>query len=204
MENKITKEVVYRYFVYFLVCAFIGWIFETLAVYITMGDLTYRGYFFVIENIGDKVGFLSNTIFAGLPVMWGLPIIEMYGIGGVLVVMTLKKYRHNLLKLFIYGAIYMTIFELVGSYWCEYVIGKEYWTYDTEFLNFQGRICLQSTIAWGLLSVFVIDIFERYLEMFDNFVAEKKHYYLVVNILMGYTVFCALIKYVIFPNMMVN
>lgn len=204
MKNTITKDLLFRYFVYFLVCSFIGWIFETLVVWITMNELTYRGYFFVIENIGDKVGFLSNTIFASWPLIWGLPLIEMYGLGGLVVIICLKRYRHNIFKLFFLGALYMTIFELIGSYWCEYIIGKEYWSYNDEFLNFQGRICLQSSIAWGVLSVFVIDIFEKYLERFDQFVCHRKYYFQVVSFLMIYTIFCALIKYAIFPNMMVN
>ena len=65
-----------RYFVfsYFMSCAFLGWIFETIAVLIINHKLTACGFLFIGKNIIDHIPFI-----------WGLPIIEIYGIGGCLI-----------------------------------------------------------------------------------------------------------------------
>jgi uncharacterized membrane protein len=49
----------------------------------------------------------------------------------------------------------MTIFELAVSYFCEFVLHRVFWTYH-EFLNFQGRISVLSSIGWGILSLLTV------------------------------------------------
>lgn len=195
IEQK--KSLFFRYLTYFLAFSFVGWVFETSAVYFISGELTDRGYFFVGSRLTSNLPFLKIA----LPrIIWGLPAIEMYGIGGLIIVITLKKYHNHIVKIFFYGFIIMSIFELLGSYWCTEVLRHSYWNYNHEFLNFQGRICLQSSIAWGVLSVVVIQFIEPFLEKFYNKIEDYKHTKKILIFLGVYIIICALVKYVLFPG----
>lgn len=178
----ITKEKLYQYLFYFLVLSFLGWVFETISVWIFTGNFTDRGYFFV------------------RPILWGMPIIEMYGIGGLLILVFFENKSHNNIRIFVYGLIMMTLFELVASYWCQYIIHQTFWSYNNEFLNFQGRICLKSSLAWGFLSLIAVRCFEPFLFKLNKKCNEKKFYYIIITILIAYVVICGMTKYVFYPE----
>lgn len=196
-----------RYLFYFLTFSFIGWVFETLAVFVTSGKLTARGYFFIGPRLIEAFKTSNFNLFSlpgPGPVIFGLPAIEMYGIGGLLIIILLKRYKSSLLKTFVYGALVMTVFELIGSYWCDFFLGRKYWNYHKEFLNFEGRICLQSSIAWGILAVIAINLFEPILEKLYDRVKKKNHYQIVLLFFGVLMIFCACIKYIFFTDLMVN
>ena len=77
----------------------------------------------------------------------------------------------------------MTIFELIGSYWCQYVLHKTYWNYSNEFMNFQGRISLRSSITWGFLTLFVVKYITPKINNFYNNVTKLKYFKTTINIL---------------------
>lgn len=198
------KDKIYQLLTYFLVFSFFGWVFETLAVYVLSGKLTDRGYFFIGPRFSNYIVGLDHTKLSWVPIVWGLPAIEMYGFGGLLIVVALRRFKDRILPLFVFGALLMTLFELLGSYWCEYILHHEYWNYNHEFLNFQGRICLQSTIAWGVLSVFVIQFIEPATARLYTRIKKFRHYRIVILNLTVYMIICALIKYVFFKSIIPN
>jgi len=82
----------YNIFSYFLICGFVGWVFETTYVFIRTGKMTERGIFFVNHNPGFYFPVLhSIPVINSIPIIWGLPIISIYGIGGCLIVLTFGK-----------------------------------------------------------------------------------------------------------------
>ena len=89
----------------------------------------------------------------------------------------------------------MTIFELVSSYFCELVLHQKYWDYTADFLNFQGRICLRSSLAWGVLSVLSIKFLKPKLELIYAKEKRIKNYKLIILLLMIYTAFCMYLKF---------
>lgn len=199
--SDLKKVDIYSLFTYFIICAFFGWIFETMAVLIQTGRLTDRGYLFVQKPLSYYFIFLKNIPFIrDIPVVWGLPIIEMYGVGGIIVVFLFGHLKNRPVILFFMGMVFMTFFELATSYLCDYVLHRSFWDYSKEFLNFQGRICLRSSLVWGLLSVFAVKFLIPMLEFIYVDVKKIKHYKMIISIFIAYTFICAIYKYFFFVN----
>lgn len=177
-DKKIRPEL-HKILVYFLVFGFIGWIFETLVVWVKNGSFTYRGYFFQ------------------LPVVWGLPLIELYGFGGVIMAVLFGHWKSRPMKLFLAGMTAMTLLELAGSYFCTSLLKTQYWNYSNNFMNFKGRICLSSSFAWGTLSVIGVSIVMPRVDRYYHNTSDKKHLRISIIILILYAVFCAVFKYLI-------
>lgn len=189
------KKNSYTIFSYFILCAFVGWIFETTVVLIRSGNLTERGLFFVNHNPGHYFPFINSIPFlSNIPIIWGLPIIPIYGIGGCLIVLTFGKIKKHSILLFLIGMITMTFFELLSSYLCEIFFHKQYWDYTADFINFQGRICLRSSVAWGVLSVLAVKFLKPKLELIYTKERQVKNYKLILRILMVYTFLCVCIN----------
>lgn len=186
---------IYNIFSYFIICAFVGWVFETIVVFIQSGNMTERGLFFVNHNPGYYFPFINSIpIINKIPIIWGLPIIPIYGIGGCLVVLTFGKIKKHLIILFLIGMFSLTLFELISSYFCELLLHKKYWDYTADFLNFQGRICLRSSLAWGILSVLAVKFLKPKLELIYAKEQHIKNYKIFIRILMAYTAFCIFIN----------
>jgi len=170
----------YYFFSYFISCAFLGWIFETTAVLILNHRLTARGFVFLAK---------------GFPFVWGLPIIEIYGIGGCLIVLFFSKMK-NTFFLFLVAMITMTLFELISSYFCSYILHHAYWDYRNEFINFQGRICLRSSVTWGIISVLTIKFLISKLEWIYAEERRIRNYRNIIRVVFVYTLICNLCKFV--------
>ena len=91
-------------------------------------------------------------------IIWGFPFILIYAVGGVILMYGFKFLKNRPITLFLVGMISMTIFELLVSYFCEYILHAVLWSYSDQFMNFQGRICLSSSIAWGIISVMTVKV----------------------------------------------
>lgn len=178
-KDKLIGSELHKILAYFLIFGFFGWIFETLVVWIRHGSFTYRGYFFQ------------------LPVVWGLPLIELYGFGGVIMAVLFGHWKSRLVKLFMVGMTAMTLLELVGSYLCTSLLKTQYWNYSNNFMNFKGRICLSSSLAWGTLSVFGVSIVMPRIDRYYHNTSDKKYLKISIIILTLYAVFCAVFKYLI-------
>jgi len=189
------KKNMYNIFSYFIICAFVGWIFETTAVFVQTGIMTKRGLFFVNHNPGFYFPFIDSIpILKDLPIIWGLPIIPIYGFGGCLIVLTFGKIKKHAVILFFMGLISMTLFELASSYCCEFLFDRVYWDYSSDLINFQGRICLRSSLAWGVLTVLAVKLLKPKLEAIYTQERRLKHYKFYTRILMVYTAACIFIK----------
>ena len=129
-EEKIT---IHNLFWYFVIFSVIGIIIETAYCYITTGVLESR---------------------KGL--IWG-PFCPVYGISAVIATIFLNKYKNeNILKLFVYGFVTGSIAEYILSYILEAIYGMRFWDYSYTTFHINGRICLQFSFYWGILSVILI------------------------------------------------
>jgi uncharacterized membrane protein len=192
----------FRLFFAFLVCAFLGWVFETTVVWRETGMFTNRGYLTVLDTLGRYFPALQSAPPIGnLPVVLGLPIIEMYGFGGVFVLATLHNMRHHPVIVFCYGFVLLTLFELASSYFCGYVLHHEYWNYSSDLLNFQGRICLRSSIAWGILSVVSTEVLDPFIDELYDFERRRKYFKAIMTLLIIYAVICSALKYWLDPGL---
>jgi uncharacterized membrane protein len=195
IASDFKKIDIYCIFSYFIICAFIGWIFETTAVLIQTGHLTDRGLLFIQKNFSYYFPFLKSVPFIkNIPLVWGLPIIEIYGLGGIIIIFSLGKLKNKPVILFFAGIILMTLFELMASYFCDYVLHRTYWDYSKDFLNFQGRICLRSSLAWGILSMFTVKYLIPALEFIYAEERRLRHFKTMISIVIVYTFICGLFK----------
>lgn len=186
---------IYNIFSYFILCGFVGWIFETIVVFIRTGNMTERGLFFVNETLGVYIPFIKNIpIIRSIPLIWGLPIIPIYGIGGCIIVLTFGKIKNHSVLLFFIGMICMTIFEYFSGYFCELLLNEKYWDYSSDLINLHGRICLRSSLAWGVLSVLAVKFLKPKLEKIYTKEKKVKNYKFRLRILMVYTAFCVIVN----------
>ena len=129
-EGKIT---IHQLFWYFLIFSVAGIIIETLYCYITTGVLESR---------------------KGL--IWG-PFCPVYGVSAAILILCLNQYKDkNIFWLFIYGFIAGAIAEYILSFSLEAIYGMRFWDYSYTNAHINGRICLQYSFYWGILSVFII------------------------------------------------
>ena len=193
------KKSIYYIFSYFLICAFAGWIFETTFVLITTGHFTNRGLFLAKENFGFYFKNLKSIpVIRSIPVVLGLPIIGMYGLGGCFIVFSFSRLAKRPILLFFIGMVSMTILEYISGAFCVYIMHKTYWDYSKEFLNFQGIVCLSSSLAWGALSVFTILFLKSKLALIYTHERKIKNYKKIIIAVMIYTAICIVCKYLIF------
>lgn len=126
-KNKVTFE--NMVFIFFI-CSVIGFIVETIFIYITYGKLTNRG------------------------MTYG-PYCTIYGIGGLILYLFFHKIRpikRNIPYTFIATAIVMGIFELVSGLILKHVFNIEMWNYDKEFLPILHYTSVPVMIGWGILA----------------------------------------------------
>ena len=157
MSKEKVKFEFHRLFWYFLIFSIAGLIIETLYCYITTGVLESR---------------------KGL--IWG-PFCPVYGVSAVVLIVLLERCKdRNIFELFVLGFIGGSIAEYILSFGLEAIYGIRFWDYTYTNIHLNGRICLQFSIYWGILSVilikFVMPILDKYINkipikvkfIFDN------------------------------------
>lgn len=136
---------------YFFVYAFLGWVLETIYCVVTLGVFNKRGF------------------------LYG-PICPIYGFGAIILITCLENIKTNKIGKFFISLIAFTAFEYVVSVVLESLFGLRWWDYTNEPFNFQGRISLAFSMAWGVIGVvfieeihpFVKKKVERYILLISN------------------------------------
>lgn len=123
----------------------------------------YIVLFLTTSIIGYILEFLYSLIFRNKLVNPGFlfgPYCPIYGIGLLILILTLSKLKKNKIILFFNSALICSIFEYIVSILLEVVFKKRIWDYSTFFLNINGRVCLASALIWGFLGVIFISKIE--------------------------------------------
>lgn len=131
----------YQWLLFFYIYCFFGWIFESTYVSICQKRLVNRG-------------FLHS------------PMLPLYGSGAIIILFVSIPVKENWLLVYIFGALAATVLEYVTGVSMEFLFKVRYWDYSHKLLNFQGQICLTSTLAWGALSVLLTEFIHRPIETF--------------------------------------
>ena len=119
---------VYNLVTYFIIYSFYGWTLESV----------YRS---IKERKWINTGFLHG------------PFCPIYGIGAIIMYVFLYRYRQNPILVFFAGFIVLSFWEYVVGAFLEKVFKTKYWDYSNVKFNLQGRICLSTSICWGVLGV---------------------------------------------------
>ena len=120
---------------YFFTYSFLGWILETIFCVLTLGVFNKRGF------------------------LYG-PVCPIYGFGAIILIESLKKIKTNTAGKFFISMIAFTIFEYV----LESLFGLRWWDYTGEPFNFQGRISLAYSIAWGIIGTIFVEKIHPFLK----------------------------------------
>lgn len=122
--------------VYFYFYCIAGWIFESAYVSITDKKWTNRGF------------------------MKG-PWLPLYGSGAVLILVATIPFEQHPAAVYLTGALTATVLEYFTGVAMLKLFKVRYWDYRYRKIQFQGHICLVSTIAWGFLSLLMVYVIHK-------------------------------------------
>lgn len=128
-----------QWLMFFYTYCFFGWCFESTYVSLKKRKPVNRG-------------FLNG------------PYLPLYGSGAISVLFAALPFRENPVWVYVAGALTATLLEYVTGVVMEAVFKVRYWDYSSQKFNFQGHICLSSTIAWGFLSLAMVFGFHKPVE----------------------------------------
>lgn len=135
----------YHFVACFFLFSIIGWMVESAYMSLCNRKLTNRGF------------------------MTG-PFCPIYGFGATLGYIFLHPFAHNIIALYIVGALLATLFEYLVAKLMMKLFGEVWWDYKDKFCNYKGVICLESTLAWGLYAVIIISfLFEKVIGFVDRY-----------------------------------
>lgn len=92
------------------------------------------------------------------------PFLPLYGSGAIMMLIVSMPFQHNLVLTYIAGCIGATALEYVTGVTMETLFKVRYWDYSNQKFNFQGQICLSSTLAWGGLTILMTRVVHKPVE----------------------------------------
>ncbi|HIW81877.1 MAG TPA: hypothetical protein H9742_10260 [Candidatus Acetatifactor stercoripullorum] len=130
---------VVQWLFFFYFYCFFGWCFESAYVSIKSKRLVNRGF------------------------MRG-PFLPLYGCGAIMMLVVSKPFQENLVLVYIAGCLGATVLEYVTGVTMEALFKVRYWDYSKNKFNFQGHICLGSSLAWGGLTILMTEVIHKPVE----------------------------------------
>lgn len=116
-------------FFFYFYC-FFGWCFECTYVSIKDRTLTNRGF------------------------MRG-PFLPIYGSGGIVMLVVSMPFQDHIVLTYFAGCVGATVLEYVTGVVMEALFKIRYWDYSKLKFNFQGHVCLGTSLSWGFLTIFM-------------------------------------------------
>ncbi len=108
--------------------------------------------FFAFSMIGwiweVSLHLFKDGVFVNRGVLLG-PWLPIYGTGGVMVLVLLKKIRSKPALTFIVSMVLCGAVEYFTSWYLEKTHGMKWWDYSGYFLNLNGRICLEGLLVFA-------------------------------------------------------
>ena len=123
---------IWRIIIYFIIYSILGFIIETIFGLITKGVLESRKNF-----------------------LYG-PFCCIYGLGALVVILGLQKFKKNNYTLFFGGILVGSIVEYFISLIGEFLFHIKWWDYSNMPFNLNGRICLAFSFLWGILAIYLM------------------------------------------------
>ncbi len=119
-------------FLAFMIYSFLGWLWETVLFILRDRRFVNRGFLFG-------------------------PFCPIYGTGALVCCTLLYGRVENFALLFIIGAFLCSLLEYITHWALELLFHARWWDYSSNKFNLKGRICLSSTLAFGLCIALLID-----------------------------------------------
>lgn len=122
---------IYELAMLFFAYSFLAWLAETVVATVKVRNFRNRG-------------FASG------------PFCFLYGFTGVLLTVFLQELKGDILFLFLGSTAVATAVEWLAGKTLERLGQKKWWDYSGKRWNFDGYICLQYSVLWGLLGVLAV------------------------------------------------
>ena len=113
------------------------------------------------------------------------PWLPLYGSGAILVLLVTLPYADHPVGVYFAGMIAATILEYITGVVMVKLFKVRYWDYSYKKIQFQGHICLSSSLAWGGLSLLMVYVIHPPIVKFIDMWNEN-----VVNILTFIVTIC--------------
>ena len=130
----------YNLFLLFFIYSFLGYIVESISVSLMEKK--------VVWNRGFLVG----------------PYIPIFGTGAMTMILTLQKYKDDVVALFIMSMVVCLTIEYLCSLVAEKIFKLRWWNYSDKLFNINGRICLQNGILFGIGGVLIVKYVNTWIE----------------------------------------
>ncbi len=131
----------FQWLFFFYFYCFFGWCFESAYVSFKSRKLVNRGF------------------------MRG-PFLPLYGSGAIMMLIVSMPFQDNVILTYLAGVAGATVLEYITGVTMEALFKVRYWDYSNQRFNFQGHICLSSSIAWGFLTILMTRVVHRPVEQF--------------------------------------
>lgn len=142
-------------FLIWFIYSLLGWIVETLYCSIRQGSFAERG-------------FLSG------------PICPIYGVGAIYVIFLVDPYVKTLGGLFLLSMVTTSILEYVTSYIMEKLFAMRWWDYSEKKFNINGRVCLENSIYFGILSIILVNWIHPYISFSVHQISDTNKNYMSI------------------------
>lgn len=130
-------------FIFYFYC-FGGWCFESTYVSIKERKLTNRGFmrgpFLPIYGSGAVMMLVVSIPFQGMALPWRVVFTYLAGCVGA------------------------TVLEYITGVVMEALFKVRYWDYSNQKFNFQGHICLSSSLVWGLITIAMTEFIHSFVD----------------------------------------
>lgn len=113
----------------------------------------------------------------------------IYGIGGILILGLTPYCKKSKFKLFIAGFIMGSAVEYLFSFLTEAILHTQWWDYDNNILNINGRICLLYSFFWGILTIFLVKKINPFIDKMMNKIQQKIPIKVLKSIIVIMTIF---------------
>lgn len=123
---------VIQWLFFFYFYCFCGWCVESAYVSIKNRKLTNRGF------------------------MRG-PFLPIYGSGAIMMLVVSIPFQDSIVLTYLAGCVGATVLEYVTGVAMEALFKVRYWDYSDKKFNFQGHICLGTTLSWGFLTILMTE-----------------------------------------------
>lgn len=133
-----------KFFSLFIIYSFLGWLMEVVWTFICDKKIINRGFL-----IG--------------------PYCPIYGVGCLLLIVLLDRFKSNVYLLFLMSIIICSILEYSTSFIMEKLFKARWWDYSNRFLNLNGRICIETMIPFGILGILVVYLLNPFLSSIIDF-----------------------------------
>lgn len=125
-------------FFFYFYC-FFGWCFES-------------AYVSIKEKKPVNRGFMRG------------PFLPLYGSGAIMMLVVSMPFQDNIFPVYLAGCVGATVLEYVTGVVMESLFKVRYWDYSNQKFNFQGHICLSSSLAWGFLTILMTEWLHKPVE----------------------------------------